>query len=198
MQNYKCHISVVSVQIEGDKERIANRLDVGIRSDIKSLDDFKKEIENVKEQYSKRYHDGGTLIVVRPQTLQHLVQMETWMRKNTESDKRHICTRVFVHSKNDDSFVWPVFMKGLDIEDERNRERMLSICKDISVSRVDGNRHTCYAEISDIHVFRSTNDENWISDTVLLCKKEEEFGFDEKTYHLFLDFDQDTKWAAYQ
>lgn len=75
---------------------------------------------------------------------------------------------------------------------------MLNICKEISVSRVDGGNHTCYAEISDIHVFRSTNDENWIRDTVLLCKKEEQYGINEKTYHLFLDFDQGTKWAAHQ
>lgn len=196
MSKYKCHVSIVSVQHNEQRDEIVRKMDVGLTQDIKTLDDFKNIVDGIKREYAKFYKDGTTVVLVRPQILRNLVSMESWLHQNTDSDKRHICTRVFVHDKNDSSFVWPVFLQGLDVKDEKNREAMVKSCREISVSKMNGSGHDCYAEDSDVYIFRSTDDDNWIRDTVFLCQQEEAYSMNEHTYRLFLDFDANSKWEG--
>lgn len=196
MSTCKCHVSIVSFLHDGDRDKIVRKMDVGVSKDIKTLKDFKDIIDSIKKQYADFYKDGATVVLVRPQILKNLVSMEKWMHQNTDSDKRHICTRVYVHDKNDSSFVWPVFLQGLDVKDEKDRESMLKSCKEISVSKMNGSGHDCYAEDSDVYIFRSTDDNNWIRDTVFLCQQEEVYSMNEHTYRLFLDFGSDSKWET--
>lgn len=106
---------------------------------IKSSDDLLNIAQALSTKCAENIPDVKNLemVLARKKTVTDYRRLCEWLnRADSESERRRLCTLVYIKDRNDPDFSWPIFLAGYDVSNEDNRADMVKTCQEISVQRM--------------------------------------------------------------